>query len=255
MTEKRKAARLSGFLLGISAAGILMLGGCGHKQNAQNSSSAAPPAAASTSATTSTSSATAAPAPSSQAAAARPAAPVRRAEPVKAAAPVPKTYTIPAGTRVSIRMGETLAAKTASVGQNFSGTLARTIRVDGVALINAGTPVSGTVIAAKGQGRFKGAGDLGITLNQIGSNTVRTSDYVTSVKGKGKRTAVMTGGGAGGGALIGGLAGGGKGALIGGLIGAAAGGAGSAFTGNKHVEIPAESIVSFSLRSPITVTK
>ena len=35
-------------------------------------------------------------------------------------------------------------------------------------------------------------------------------------KGKGKRSAVMIGGGTGGGALIGGLAGGGKGALIGG---------------------------------------
>ncbi len=51
----------------------------------------------------------------------------------------------------------------------------------------------------------------------------------------------MIGGGAGGGALIGGLAGGGKGALIGGLIGAGAGTAGAAFTGNKDVVIPSES--------------
>ncbi len=40
-------------------------------------------------------------------------------------------------------------------------------------------------------------------------------------------------GGAGGGALIGGLAGGGKGALIGAAIGAGAGTAGAAYTGNE----------------------
>jgi hypothetical protein len=65
----------------------------------------------------------------------------------------------------------------------------------------------------------------------------------------------MVGGGAGGGALIGGLAGGGKGALIGGLVGAAGGTAASAFTGNKNVSIPAETTVTFTLSAPITVTK
>lgn len=248
-SEKRNVTRLSGVLLGISAAGLLLLGGCGHKQTAQNAENSTQPAAASTTGTTA-----AAPAPTQSAKTSAPAA-TRPAAPARAAAPAAKTYTVPAGTRVSVRMGQTLHAKTANVGEGFDGTLANAIRVGGVTVIGAGTPVSGTVIAAKGQGRFKGEGDLGITLNRIGSETVRTSDYVASVKGKGKRTAVMTGGGAGGGALIGGLAGGGKGALIGGLIGAAAGGAGSAFTGNKALEIPAESIVSFSLRSAITVTK
>ena len=76
-----------------------------------------------------------------------------------------------------------------------------------------------------------------------------------TTKGKGKRTAGIVGGGAGGGALIGGLAGGGKGALIGGLLGAGAGTAGAAFTGNKDVTVPAESVVTFNLTAPITVTR
>jgi hypothetical protein len=111
------------------------------------------------------------------------------------------------------------------------------------------------VVAAKGRGKFKGEGNLAIQVTEISGHPVTTSAYLKTEKGKGKRTAGMVGGGAGGGALIGGLAGGGKGALIGGLIGAGAGTAGAALTGNKDIVIPAESVVSFKLEAPVTVTK
>jgi hypothetical protein len=75
----------------------------------------------------------------------------------------------------------------------------------------------------------------------------------TTDKGKGKRTAVATGGGAAGGALIGGIAGGGKGAAIGAAIGAGAGFVGGAFTGNKQIELPAESALGFELTAPLTL--
>ncbi len=82
---------------------------------------------------------------------------------------------------------------------------------------------------------------------------IQTSNYTVNVKGKGKRTAVAVGGGTGAGALIGGIAGGGKGALIGGLVGAGAGTAGAAFTGNKDLQIPAETVITFKLATPITI--
>jgi hypothetical protein len=140
------------------------------------------------------------------------------------------------------------------VGDGFRGTLVRSVLVRGVTVLRAGAPVSGTVVAAKGQGRFKGAGDLGIVINRVGGQAVTTTAYEKVLKGKGKRTAGFIGGGGGGGALIGGLAGGGKGALIGGLVGAGAGTAGAAFTGNKDVTIPAESVVSFALTAPLRIT-
>jgi hypothetical protein len=140
------------------------------------------------------------------------------------------------------------------VGDTFSGTLAQSVRVGGVTVFKSGTPVSGTVVAAKGQGRFKGEGNLGVQLTRIGSQSVATQPYLQTVKGKGKRSAALIGGGGGGGALIGGLAGGGKGALIGGLIGAGAGTAGAAMTGGKAAALPAETVVSFTTTAPITVT-
>jgi hypothetical protein len=53
--------------------------------------------------------------------------------------------------------------------------------------------------------------------------------------------------------LIGALAGGGKGAAIGAAAGAGAGTAGAAFTGNKNIVLPAETLVNFRLLQPLEV--
>ena len=162
---------------------------------------------------------------------------------------------MPSGTGVSVSISQQLSASKNSVGDGFSGVLASSIHdANGAILYPRGARVQGTVIASKGQGRFKGAGALGIEITSIGGQRVSTSEYEKAQSGKGKRTAGFIGGGAGGGALIGGLAGGGKGALIGGLIGAGAGTAGAAFTGNKDVVIAAETIIKFTLTAPLSVT-
>jgi hypothetical protein len=83
--------------------------------------------------------------------------------------------------------------------------------------------------------------------------TIATGAYGGTQKGKGKRTAVVTGGGAAVGALIGGLAGGGKGAAIGAGVGAGGGLAASGATGGKNVEFPAESRIAFKLTESVTI--
>jgi len=173
--------------------------------------------------------------------------------------PPPPPLVIPAGTSMVVRMGNSITSKTANAGDTFTGTLAHGVSVNGVVAIPAGAGVSGTVVDAKSPGRFKGEGVLSIALTAVDAGgaavPIQTSTYTQTVKGKGKRTAVAVGGGTGAGALIGGLAGGGKGALIGGLVGAGAGTAGAAFTGNKELEIPAESAVTFRLSNSITVKR
>lgn len=164
---------------------------------------------------------------------------------------------IPAGTTLTVRLGEALGSKISSPGQSFSATLAAPIEVDGKTVIRSGAEARGTVTEAKPLGRFKGGAVLRVRLNTItvnGSELEITTSALTRIeKGKGKRTAVMAGGGAAVGALIGGLAGGGKGAAIGAVAGGGGGTAGAAFTGNKDVVLPAESAVSFKLEAPLEV--
>lgn len=163
--------------------------------------------------------------------------------------------TAPAGAAVVVTVTQQLSASKNNVGDGFTGVLAQSVKTSsGATVFPRGAHVNGTVVAAKGQGKFKGSGALAIAVTSISGMPVTVSPYEKEQKGKGKRTAGLIGGGAGGGALIGGLAGGGKGALIGGLIGAGAGTAGAAFTGNKDVVIPSESTISFHLTAPVTVT-
>lgn len=194
------------------------------------------------------------PALSSNAGTPSPSAPVNAAS--TPAAP-PQATAIPAGTRIRVSLAQALGSKISQTGQSFNATVADPIVVNGVTVVRAGAPASGTVVAAKSLGRFKGAAELAIRLDSIRaqgySYPVETSTVERAEKGKGKRTAGFIGGGAGLGALIGGLAGGGKGALIGGLAGAGAGTAGTAFTGNKEIVIPAETVLTFRLENSVTL--
>jgi hypothetical protein len=178
-----------------------------------------------------------------------------RAGKVEKAKPEAKAVVVPAGTVLTVRLGNAVGSKISSPGQSFSGTLAQPIAVAGKQVIPAGANATGTVVDAKPLGRFKGGALLKIKLVSLSINgndtQIETSSLTRTEKGKGKRTAVMAGGGAGLGALIGGLAGGGKGALIGAAAGGGAGTAGSAFTGNKEIVLPAESAVSFKLEQPL----
>jgi len=171
--------------------------------------------------------------------------------------PKPQPIVVPAGTVLTVTTTQALSSKKSQTGQTFLATLAQPISVAGTPALPKGASVSGTVVNAKAKGKIKGEAELSLALTSIsvGDHTypIQTNVLSNTAKGKGKRTAVATGGGAAGGALIGGIAGGGKGAGIGALVGAGAGLIGGAATGNQQIELPAESALSFTLAESLTL--
>ena len=162
---------------------------------------------------------------------------------------------VPAGTAVTVNLGSGVGSKLSQAGQAFTGTVAKDVMVGNSVAIPKGTPVNGTVTDAKALGKFAGGAVLEVRLDSIALNgsdvPVQGAVRTFSAKGKGKRTAILAGGGAALGGIIGGLAGGGKGAAIGMAAGGGAGAGGAAFTGNKDIVLPAESAVSFELTQPL----
>jgi len=180
-----------------------------------------------------------------------PSAPTKRYE------PPPPPVVVPAGTVLTVRLGQSLGSKTSQTGTVFKASMASPVTIDGKMVIPEGSEAAGVVREAKKARRFKGAATLGLEITRLTvhghSYDVQTEPFSQTSTGKGKRTAGMVAGGAGGGAAIGGLAGGGKGAAIGALVGAAAGTVGAA-TGNRDIALAAESAMSFRLVTPITLT-
>jgi hypothetical protein len=86
------------------------------------------------------------------------------------------------------------------------------------------------------------------------SYAVETGMVEKAGASRGKRTAETFGGGAVIGTLLGAIVGKGKGAAIGGAIGAGAGTAVQASTKGEQVQIPPETKLDFTLKSPLTLT-
>src|SRR5207302_11132051 len=120
---------------------------------------------------------------------------------------------IPAGTRVTVRLAQSLSSERSRTGDTFDASLVKDLIINGTTVAKAGAPVKGKVTYAKDSGRLKTPGALTLRLASIDGRAVTS----TSVSRKGnshtKSNATKIGGGAAAGALIGGLMGGGKGAL------------------------------------------
>jgi len=163
--------------------------------------------------------------------------------------------TVPAGTRILIRTIDPIDSSQQKAGYRFSASLETSLQADNVVVAKRGTPVYGVLSSASSAGRMKGSSELGLELTDIvirgTSYPLLTSSYEIEGKGEGGNTAKKVVGGAGLGALIGGIAGGGKGAGIGALIGVGAGTAVAASKKGQQLSIPSESLLEFRLAQPV----
>ena len=163
--------------------------------------------------------------------------------------------TIPAGTTLEVRTGETIAS-TKPEGRTYQADIAtEVVDAQGKVLVPKGSRVELVVLEAQEKEGLRGAslqlGMRSVTVEGVTYLVVSEEVKRTSGLGKNEETAKTVGGGAALGTLIGAAAGGGKGAVLGVIVGAAAGAAVQVMTQGKEVRVPAESVLRFKLDEPI----
>ncbi|MEX2149627.1 MAG: glycine zipper 2TM domain-containing protein [Steroidobacteraceae bacterium] len=171
----------------------------------------------------------------------------------------PKSYTVPSGTSIEVQLPAAISTKTAKVGNRVSANLTNDLVVDGKVIARAGSLLQGSVTEViSGSKQIGGTPTLGLTFDNLtladGSDTqVNGTVTQVAVKSDKGRDAAKIAGGAVAGAVIGHQVDGDKGKIIGGLLGAAAGTVAARKTGTE-VELPAGTVIGFTLTSPVNVT-
>lgn len=180
------------------------------------------------------------------------AAPAPQAEPARA----PVAVKVPAGTLVNVRLTEDIDVDVAQAGMKVRGRVDDPVMVNGRVVIPREAAAVLQAVRVAQSGEFKGKDSISLKMNSVsfGGRSFQVATEYATVEGKGesKKTARKVGGGAGLGAIVGGIAGGGSGALIGAVVGGA-GGAVVASQGEEHLKLPAETRLQFTLSTTVTV--
>ena len=166
--------------------------------------------------------------------------------------------TIPAGSFFSVRMIDSIDSSRNQAGDEFAATLDVPLLVSNREVFARHSDARVRLVQASSAGRMSGHSELKVELVSVtaGGKTypLETDYYEQAGASRNTRTAESVGGGAVLGALIGAIAGRGRGAAIGSVAGAGTGAAVEARTHGQQVKIPSETKLSFTLKSPVTVT-
>jgi hypothetical protein len=182
----------------------------------------------------------------------RKAPPKAAPDPAKAPPPV----TLPIGTVLNVRLTQAIDVDAAQTGATFKSLLDDPVMIGGAVVLPRGSAVVLQAAQVEQAGKMKGSDKITLKANSIafgGRQYQIVTAYVESKgSGEGKKTARKVGGGAGLGAIVGGIAGGGTGAAIGALAGGATG-AIVASQGTEHLKLDAETRLQFALSAAVTV--
>ncbi len=168
---------------------------------------------------------------------------------------VGERHTVPAGTVIAVRLGQSLSSKENRSGDEFVATLGHDLEAEGEVLAPAGSEVTGRVVGAEDGGRVKGRAHLVLTLEtlRVGEEVYDLEVHPLTWKAKGtkKKDALKIGGASGIGAALGAILDGGDGAAKGAGAGAAAGTAFVLLTKGDQVELGVEQTLRFTLEDDL----
>lgn len=169
------------------------------------------------------------------------------------------TVTLPAGTPISIRLGEKLSTRDNHAGDEFIAALDQPLVVDGFVIAERGERVEGRIAEAHTAGHIRGTPELSVEITSVRTSdgqvvAIHTSPYVRRDR-RGSVGVAKIGGGAVIGAAVGAIAGAGVGAAIGAGVGSLAGAGTALVTRSKPLVIPVETLLTFRLDQPVTITE
>ena len=172
---------------------------------------------------------------------------------------IPASLTLPPGAPVTVRVNQWLSSDRNQVGDTFYATLTQPLIVDGVVVARKGATVMGRVSDVR-KSHVDGTSRLGLQLTSVSlvdGSQASIQSQVMDRKGTtapaGQQTASVAGTTAVG-AGIGAVAAGGVGAAIGAGAGLIAGSAGVLLTRGRPTEVYPESMLTFQLDSPVTIS-
>ena len=142
-------------------------------------------------------------------------APARKAaaapKPAPKPVPKPRTFTLQAGTVLTIHLEDGLSSESAVPGQAVEGVVASAAKQGGATIIPTGARVEGSVVEVKSAKRFGGQATLVVRFDRVHLPTGRSvpveGEIVALAKKEAGKDAAKIGGGAAGGALLGRLLG------------------------------------------------
>ena len=166
-------------------------------------------------------------------------------------------FTIPTGSKIMIRMIDSINSERNKVGETFVAVLEEPLSQGGLEVVPRGADVRGRIANVNEAGRIAGSAQLGLELTQINVNgipySITTSEYNEAGESRGGETAKRAGGGAAVGAIVGAIVGGKKGAAVGAGVGAGGATAVQVLTKGEKLNIPSETKLEFTLRTPLVV--
>jgi len=168
--------------------------------------------------------------------------------------------TVPAGTLLTVRLGETVSSEKNRPGDTFTATLDQPLVVEGFVLAERGARVQGRVLEAEQAGRVRGLASLKVHLVRLHTADgqeveIRTEPFAKTSQPSTGDDAKKIGVGAAIGAAIGAIAGGGRGAAIGAGVGGAAGTGTVMATRGKPAVLASETRLTFRLQEPVTLVE
>ena len=167
------------------------------------------------------------------------------------AAPAGNMATVPTGTRLMVKMVDSVDSERNQANDRFRGSLEANLMAGDVVVAPQGTTVFGRLLTADSAGRS--GGQLEFDLTDIVINGQTYSLSTTSNQAQGGTSSGGTGTGARTGAAVGALAGGIGGAVRGAGTGAIVGTAAGGSTSGERVNIPTGTLVEFHLDHPVSL--